>query len=194
MQKREEEVKRTTTNWIVKCKLEQCNGTRRFADTEKEPRDSQSTKEKGSRLSQEIPAANCALNCVSLCSMVTELNQSQHIVMEGEQARGSVGIAKPFTIFRPTLWAHFYARLPRCQGNADKMALKKQTKQARDCTTACIPCKSTRYFMFSIFCCNKIDTIALVLSHLPSNPLNINSGKPGVHNKLWWKLSFIETN
>lgn len=60
----------------------------------------------------------------------------------GKEERG-VGIAKPFTstIFRPILWAHFYARLPRCQGNADKMALKKQTKQVRNGTTACILCE-----------------------------------------------------
>lgn len=54
----------------------------------------QSTKEKGFRLSQEIPAANCALNCVSLCSMVTELNQSQHILIVGGGTQKGVRVGK----------------------------------------------------------------------------------------------------
>lgn len=65
-----------------------------------------STKEKGaqSRSRREL-AANCALNCGSLCGMVTELNHRLHFCfIVGQRGRHmGAGIAKPFTIFGPTM-------------------------------------------------------------------------------------------
>lgn len=77
----------------------------RYADTQRVER---GQKKRGRRMpampAREL-AANCALNCGSLCSMVTELNHRLHFCHRGGQGGMVVDQAKPFTIFRPTLWA-----------------------------------------------------------------------------------------